>query len=571
MCLIRTPLRRGFFIKRQAMYKHSRLKSYFSQRDRGRVLLLIGAVFLVYLPFLSNPLFFDDIPFFSSVGVNNYSEGSSIASLRWLPYSVLSGINATFDNFHTHFLHLGSVFLHIANAILLFGVLRKLTSLTLVQGEFASPEQITWGAWIGALVFAVHPVSVYAVGYVIQLSILMSTFFGLLMIWACLQAIETAKKRWLVVSVVSYLLACFSKEHAALMPLVVFAVLLLLRSKVSFNLKTLLLTAVGYMVVFILVVMAAKGVIGTAYEPMATQQFKQLNLSVSASMLHLLSVMTQTGLFFKYLMLWLLPNVGWMSIDLRVGFISSWSAWQGWLGMLAFTAYGLFAFRMLLCGGRKGLWGLAWLYPWLLFLIELTSVRIQEPFVLYRSYLWLPGLMLAFPLLLTRFKVQFNQVAGVALVSMVLLVPLSWNRLWVFADTYRLWNEAVKLMPNDQVIGADRVVYNRAQALALDKRWDEAAKDFERAIVISPDIPQIHKELGVAYSHLMRLPEAVAQFDIATSQNPDFAVAYYYKGLVLKMMHKNDLAKLNMKKSCELGHPYACVIVKYGELIKQKK
>ena len=40
-------------------------------------------------------------------------------------------------------------------------------------------------------------------------------------------------------------------------------------------------------------------------------------------------------------------------------------------------------------GGRLGLLGFALLAPWLLFATELSAVRIQEQFVLYRSYLWM--------------------------------------------------------------------------------------------------------------------------------------------------------------------------------------
>jgi len=44
---------------------------YFRQRNRGWVFALLAAVLIVYLPFLGNPFFFDDLPFFYG---NNASE-----------------------------------------------------------------------------------------------------------------------------------------------------------------------------------------------------------------------------------------------------------------------------------------------------------------------------------------------------------------------------------------------------------------------------------------------------------------------------------------------------------------
>jgi hypothetical protein len=288
--------------------------------------------------------------------------------------------------------------------------------------------------------------------------------------------------------------------------------------------------------------------------------FEQQGIVASTPMLHLLSVMTQAGLFFKYLFLWLLPNTAWMSIDMREQFIPVWTAWQGWLGLIAFVAYGIVAMRLLWRRGSKGLLGFALLYPWLLFILEFSSIRVQEPFVLYRSYLWMPGMMLLFPLLLLKLPGR-RAILALGLV-VLLLVPLSWNRLWVFADNYRLWNEVALSLPSEQVGGADRVFYNRAESSALKGHWQEAAADFERVVAMSPNLPQVHKELGVSYANLQRYQEALVQLDEAIALEPKFAVAYYYKGMVLKKLQKDEMAMQQMIRSCELKYAMACLIVK---------
>ena len=541
------------------MSAHStKLLNYFNQRDRGWMLSLLAVVCLIYLPFLGSPFVFDDLPFFVGGAASYYARAPFNFDLRWLPYSTLGWTAAIFGDVVPHFFHLGNALLHAANVILLFYLLRALSSAVIADNE--NSTKLVWGAWLGALVFACHPVAVYAVGYVIQRSILMATLFALLMQLAYINGLLSGRKHWLVLSVAAYFLAGFSKEHSVLMPAVLGALTVLLRSKVRVDARALWATWVAFAVIGILIMLRAKGVFGTPYEAMAAQLFEQQGIVASTPILHLLSILTQAGLFFKYLWLWLLPNPAWMSVDMREPFVASWSAWQGWAGALGFILYGALAFRLLLRPRWLGLAGLALLYPWLLFFVEFSSIRVQEPFVLYRSYLWMPGLMLSFPLLLA--KLPGRRTLLVLGCVVLLLAPLSWNRLWVFADNYRLWNDAALLLRNGQVAGADRIFYNRGQAELAANKWEEAVADLQRVVAISPQLAPVRYALGMAYLNSGRYQEAIAQFDAGIALQPDDARLYFGKGLSLKRLHEDVQAMLQMEKSCELKNMSACVIVK---------
>lgn len=536
------------------------LLNYFHQRDRGYILLLLMAVCLIYLPFLGSPFVFDDLNFFfKSGGAERYAHSLFQFDLRWLPYASLGWTYAIFSDVDTYFYHLGNMLLHFSNVILLFYLLRQLVG-AVIPGQEKSAALIG-GAWMGSLVFACHPVAVYAVGYVIERSILMATLFALVMQLAYVKGLLSGQKRWLLLSVAAYFLAGFSKEHSVMMPAILAAQTIMLRKENQLGWKALGLTWCAFLAVGLLLVLSSRGVIGTAYEPWAAIIFDQRGVIASAPMLHLLSALTQAGLFFKYLFLWLLPNPAWMSVDMREHFIIGLNEWQGWAGGLAFIAYGVLAIKLLLLPRWIGLLGLALLYPWLQFMVELTAVRVQEPFVLYRSYLWMPGLMLFFPWLLLKFP---RRRAMLALLMAVLLIPLAWNRLWVFADEYRLWNEVVMKLPSSQVVGADRAFYNRGEALAAKGKWAYAAADFKQAVELSPEFPQIHKELGMAYANLGRYRDAIAELDAAIALEPKFAAAYYYKGLALKRLHENEMAMQQMIKGCKLGYAMACVIIQFG-------
>ncbi len=378
------------------------LLNYFRQRDRGWMISLFAAVCLVYLPFLGNPFIFDDANFFLGDNPDYYAHAMFHFDLRWLPYASMGWTYAVFSDVQPHFYRLGNMLLHGANAIALFYLLRQLIGA--VTPDNRNSPQAVWGHWLGALIFALHPVAVYAAGYMIQRSILMATLFALLTQLAYLRGLLTGRKRWLALAVMAYFLACFSKEHSVLTPAVLAALTILLRDKNQASRKALWATWGAFTVIGIFVVLRAKGVFGTPYESAAAGMFEQQGIVESTPMLHLLSVLTQAGLFFKYLWLWLLPNPAWMSVDMREPIVASVGVWRGWLGAAAFLAYGLMAFRLLLRGSITGLFGFALLYPWLQFWLEFSSIRIQEIFVLYRSYLWLPGMMLLIPLLLAKFQ-----------------------------------------------------------------------------------------------------------------------------------------------------------------------
>ena len=543
----------------------ARLSAYFRARDRGRVLALLAAVCALYLPFLGNPLVFDDVPLFSGGFLDYYAHAPFKLEFRWFHFASMGWTARVFSDLFPQPFRLGNLLLHAANAIVLFFLLRQL--LAAVLREQADALTVTRGAWLGALIFALHPLAVYATGYVAERSILLATLFVLLAQWAYLRALLSGQAKWLPLAVLAFFIACFSKEHSVTLPAVLAAMTLLLRRENRLSRPALAAVWCAFTAVALLVVLIARGklvqVLGTAYEPMAVESFAQQDIVAGGAMLHLLSVLTQAGLFFKYLLLWALPNPAWMSIDMREPFVASLSAWQGWLGVAGFVLYGGAAVRLLLSGGMKGLAGLAMLYPWLLFFTEFSTVRVQEPFVLYRSYLWMPGLLLLIPLLLLRFPQRKTLLLSGCVV--VLLIPLALNRLWVFGDNYRLWNDAALLLQNERVAGADRIYYNRGQALLAQQKWAEAARDFERAAAISPQLAPIHYMLGMAYGNAGRYQEALQQFDATLAINADDDRAYFAKGFTLKRMHRDREAMQQMEQSCRLKNQSACLLVSMSQ------
>jgi hypothetical protein len=544
----------------------ARATSFFYYHDRGWTYLLLALAAALYLPFLGNPFFFDDLSFFMSGAADWYAHAGFHFTLRWLPYATLGWTEFYFTDVAIHLYRLGSLLLHAANAVLLFHLLRLLAA-NILTGQ-TSAKILGWAAWTGALVFLLHPVAVYAAGYVVERSILMATFFVLVMQLAYVRGLLSGRRGWLALAAAAYFMAVFSKEHSVMAPALLAAETWLLRGQIRASRVSLYLSWAAFAAIGLLIVMTAKGVFGTPYEAMAAALFKQEGVIASTPMLHLLSAMTQMGLFFKYLLLWLLPNPAWMSIDMREPFVATLGAWQGWLGAGAFILYGLLGLRLLARGGTRGLLGLAMLYPWLQFILEFASIRVQEPFVLYRSYLWMPGLMLLFPVLAAQFAQKLGEPrrGKTALLAVAVLAGLlaagAANRLWVMGDSYRLWDDAARLLPDAKTAGADRIYFNLAQAEVKLGKLEDAVADFRRSLAVSPQYAPVHFQLGWTYGRLNRMDEALAQFDETIALDPKNANAYYGRGMVLKRRGQDKEAAEMMVKACEFGHPLACLIAK---------
>lgn len=560
------------------MFFKTKLLHYSCDRHRGMMFGLLLAVALVYIPYINNPLFFDDLPFFSDT-INRFIGDHWHLYSRWLSYMSLAWTVITFSDTPLP-LHLGNMLLHFSNTVLVFVLLQQLCSLTLDKDKpsknntiplptfFSSTHFFTapsnWGAWLGALAFACHPVAVYAVGYVVERSIVMATLFVLAMQISYIKGLLNPQKLqqpiWLVLSVLFYFCAVFSKEHSAMAPALLAAITLLVKPSIQANWRALAVTWLGLIAVGLLIALKASS-ISTTYEHDAIALFTQQGIANTTENIHALSMVTQAGLFFKYLFLWLVPNPAWMSIDMREPFASTLDAWQNWLKVVCFIAYGAIALKLLLKRGKMGLLGFTLLYPWLLFFIEFSSVRVQEPFVLYRSYLWAPGLLFLIPLALDSLpKRKTVTIAfGAAILAMI---PLSWNRLNVFSDEYKLWNDAALLLKNESQPGAARIFYNRGLAELHQQKPKAAVQDFKRVLAIDHTIYQAHENLGSAYLGTGQFKEALASLNQAITIKPDDAQAYFAKAFALKRLNDKAGAIEALTKSCALKNVSACLILK---------
>ncbi|MCX7193684.1 MAG: hypothetical protein NTY60_08720 [Proteobacteria bacterium] len=460
--------------------------------------VLIGILIAaLYGQFLHNPIIFDDLYFFmldndGHSAIEKFASPSPL-DLRALPYASLAWSAQLFGFDLTPF-RIENLLLHWLVVIALALFVLRLYRVVLPAASTSENTGRVTAVLLVVSLFALHPLAVYAVGYLVQRSIVMATLFSVLSLWAYLQGSEKQSRVWLWSSVILYFLATHSKEHVIMLPFVVVAMTVLVHQDWRARMLKSWPVFAGYVAVALLTFAQIRGVLGHAYEIDAANMLE----GVLPEHAYSYSVLTQSWLFFKYGFLWLLPNPNWLSVDMREPFAQGLFFGYG-LALLAYIAYGFVAIKLLIKRGKIGLIGFALLFSWLMFATEFSSVRIQEIFVLYRSYIWALGGVILLPVLLMQLNVRLTLMLSVLFAATLFMVAM--ERLASFSHPILLWDDAEKLVKNRQELpGVGRIYYNRGTEWLKIDRGDRAVSDLLVSTGLNPSLSAGFGNLGLAYS-----------------------------------------------------------------------
>lgn len=497
-------------------------------------LLLAVAVASLYLPFVSSPPFFDDLNYFNIAALLAREEFHFAPrwGARWL-------IGRTFEFFgqEPDAFRITSLAIHLMVGLSVYFFVRQLLRVA----DFGPAA--SFAAFAGSLLFLIHPMATFAVGYIIQNTILLAMLFCVLAWHAWLHGTVSGQARWLYISALLFFIACFSKEHAVTgMTVIALLSIWLRRSGYPFGhvagMRSHQIAAgVLIMLVAVAIVLGQMGILFIPYEPEVAYIVDEL--SVDRGLIYPISVLTQLGLFFKYLFLWLVPNTEWMSLDMREPFVQTLNSWRHAAAVAGFLAYVGIGLAFLWRGGRIGLVGVALLIPALMFATEVSTARIQDAFVLYRTYLWLPvAFALAVALIITKIRLRLS--ATVLAVVATFLVLFSVNQLTTFSQHVFIWQQALAALEGkSNLLGEDRIHHNLGQAYYDLGMRDEAMKHYDRAIELAPDIPYSYVNRGALFHDLKRYDEALADFDRSLSMTVS-GNALMGRALVLESVGDKD-------------------------------
>lgn len=507
----------------------------------GALALLTGAL---YLPFLSNALVFDDRFLFTGARFAEYAASPFGPRPRWPALSSVAFVHVVWGTIEAH--RLVSLLLHFGCAWALYALVRELQRHYGVEGRAA--------AFAGAAAFALHPVAVYGAGYLQQRSIVLATLFSLLALAVFVRGLRLRSYSLAVAAAALFSVAVLSKEHCLLLPLIAAAPALARPLERRFAVRYAALHAACCAPAALLVISMVRGYVGGTYEADFQQVVAQIPQSQWAQVndsSRLGSALAQAALYFHYLLLWVAPRTAAMSLDLRPDIADLWAPAIAVPAVLGFVGWGVLAVFLMRRGGRLGLIGFGLAVPWVLYLLEFSVVRVQEPFVLYRSYLWGPGVAIACAGLLGGLRPRWVVVA--LLVALPVLMLQSYDRLRSLRSGLAAWEDAVAKLPPGPVPGGWRPLYGLGREYLYAGADDKAHAVVARCLAEYPQnyhclfaraALELHREAyEAAIPHLLR----------AIAAAPERGIARHHLGVALEMLGCVEEARAQYEESRRVG------------------
>lgn len=414
--------------------------------------------------------------------------------------------------------HVTNLVLHIANSLLLFGVLWRMTG---------APGR---SAFVGAL-FAVHPVHVESVAWISERKDVLSTLFWMLALWAYVGYVREGKWTWYALVLLCLALGLMSKPMVVTLP----CVLLLLdywplRRPIAWRLVLEKLPLFALVAASSVVTFLAQSRGGAVSRLAALPLSSRAANAAVAYMEYIHKLLWPTGLTALY------PysrDFGW-----RLGLAV--------LLLPAITASAVIAARR----HRYVLVGWLWYLGTLVPVIGLVQVGIQSmadrytyvPFIgLFIIVAWgVPDLARALP----RTRIALPAAAA-AVIGACAVTAHAQVQYW--HDSLVLWEHAARVTPQ-----APHVETALGSVLAEKGRVAEAKALYTDAIQREPQFAEAHNKLGVLLADQGQPAEAIPHYEAALRFKPSLAEAQYNLGNALAAQGKLDDAILRYRAALRL-------------------
>lgn len=439
--------------------------------------------------------------------------------------------------------HRTNIILHILNVFLLFFFL-----YFLLKDE--------WLAFFAAMLFGIHPMAVEAVAWVTERKTVLYAFFMLLSLLSYLQYSDKKKVLMYILSLLFFVLSCFSKSMAVVLP-----VLLILtdyiRDKNIFSFKPLVnkVPFFAIAIVFgIVSIFAQKDVI----QPEHIQEFSHsIGWGAWSFLLYLVKIIAPSGLsaLYEYP-----PDGGIETIKTILGFI-------------VFAGFIIAAIYFYKKGKRTIVFGLLFLLVNLFLVLKFFDIPAGAYYMADRyAYFPAAGLWLA---VFSLFGDIFNKKQGLVKVIFVVIAVIflfaSHTRAKTWKSSVALWTDVIEKDDNAAIAFINRgnayrdenkylqaikdydnaekinprysaIFTNRGYACYMNGQYKEAVRDFSKSLSMDHNQNEVLYNRGLAFYSLKEYEKALDDYSNVLQADPLFIKAYIGKGNVYTDMGKDSLA-----------------------------
>ena len=446
--------------------------------------------------------------------------------------------------------HLTNLLFHIANVLLLFLVLLRMTGAL-------------WQSGFVAALFALHPLNVESVAWVAERKNVLSTFFWLLTMWAYIRyAQKTNLKRYGLV-ILFFAMGLMSKPMLVTLPFV----LLLLDYWPLRRLQSDRRTAISRLVYekIPLLVLVAGSVVTT----LTVQKMGGALGSLNAFPIQE-RVINALVSYWLYLQKMIWPG------GLAIFYAHPENTLSVWKGLATAALLALVTTAAIRLARRAPYFAVGWfwylgtLIP-VIQLVQTGSIAMADRY----AYVPLIGIFIiiawGLPELLAKWRLRSRILTIAAGIWISTLMLMTWNQVSHWKNSITIFSHAIEVTDieyPDFLLAHN----NLANALLAEGRTGKAISHYKMAINLMPDYAVNHNHLANALFAEQKNEEAISHFKMAIELMPDYAIAHNNLGTVLLAEQKTEEAISHYKTAVKLLPDYATAHYNLGfALMKEKK
>ncbi|MBY0588961.1 tetratricopeptide repeat protein [bacterium] len=552
---------------------------------------LAATIIVAYSHTLSYPFIFDDVPSIESnqhIRMKSLSwqameEAMTDAPVAGRPISYLTfALNYWIGGLDVRGFHIVNIAIHFLASLLVYFVsdvtLQLYRATEGIRVGWLNESRRTYIAILAALLFALHPIQIQSVTYLVQRMNSLASMLFLLALWLYilgrLRPMGSARILFWLAAGVAWGLALGSKQIAIVWPVTVLLYEWFFFQNLSakwLRRGLALFSIVGVILLGIAIVEFR--VIGSVFNKYSVREFTLEE-----------RLLTQPRVLATYARLFVLPIPSQYNLlhDVRPS-RSVFDPPTTFLAIVALIGYTGIAFAMSV---RNRLLAFCMLWPLVTLVVE-SSILPLELIYEHRMYLPMFGLTLATAYVTGRLLLRQPLASWAIVLATVVLVLTSSTviRNTVWKDHFTLWSDVIKKSPD-----LARPLVNRAGAHASRSDWLLAMNDYDKAIQISPMFDLAWVGRGLARLNTGNVELSIDDFtqggqralssDILTacyrnraqawsvSGNPARAIADYRRAIAYEP--DDAVSRFNLANAYRLQKNFEDALAQYEECIKRR-
>jgi tetratricopeptide (TPR) repeat protein len=439
--------------------------------------------------------------------------------------------------------HWTNILLHAANALLVWWLLHRLK---------------VPGAWLGAALFAWHPVQVESVAWITELKNVLSLCFFLSALLAWSRFVQDALRptwRFYWLALLFHLLGLCSKTTVCTLPVVLLLILWLERKPIGWSrlaqIAPFLALSVG---MGLLTVWWERYHQGTQGGPFSLGLLERILVASHAVWFYAGKLVWPAGLTFSYARWSINPAdalaYGWLVAGAGLCVVLFFT--RRWIGR------GVAAAALFFVVTLSPLLGFIMLYTFRYSFVADHYLYIASigPCALAAA-----GITIGFGFFEKRL-IWLRLTFCAAL--LVLLAAVSWRQCGMYADAETLWRATLARNPGSWL------AHNNLGLILLQKgRVDDAMAHYQSALAANPDDMEAHNNLGNALLQQGRVEAALAHYQRALELAPNCAEPHYNLGKALLQQGHVDAAIAQYQRALELNPRSAEASYNLGNALRQ--